>query len=61
MSMRQSSVRALKAAGLLDSNDDAFSNWMHRFGDHNIGGHIDEQLGLEERTSEGKSRSRTKI
>jgi hypothetical protein len=61
MSRRQSSGHARKAAGLLDSNDDAFGKWMHRFGEHEIGGHIDEQLGLEEVTYEGKSRSKTRI
>jgi hypothetical protein len=61
MSTRQSYVRALKAAGLLDCNDGAFSNWMHRFGEHDIGCHIDERLGLEEGTYGGKSRSRTRI
>jgi hypothetical protein len=55
MLTRHSYVRALEAAGLLDSNlnDGAFSNWMHR--------HIDEHLGLEEGTSKGNSRSRTRI
>jgi hypothetical protein len=45
----------LKAAGLLDSNDGAFGMWMHRFGEHDIVGHIDEQLlRLEEETYNGK-------
>jgi hypothetical protein len=48
MSARQSYGCALKAAGLLDSNsnDGAFSNIMHRFGERSLRlGHIDEQLG----------------
>ena len=63
ISTRQSHARALKAAGLLDSTsqDGVFSKWMHRFGEHDIGSHIDEQLGLEKRTYEGKSRSKTRI
>jgi hypothetical protein len=44
MSSRQSYVHALKAAALLDSNDGAFSKWMHRFGERDIGSHIDKQL-----------------
>ena len=62
-STRQSSfVHALIVAGLLDSNDDgAFSNWMHRFGEHDIGSHIDEQLGSEEGTYKGESRSTNKL
>jgi hypothetical protein len=47
MSTRQSSGRAIKANGLLDSNDGAVSKWMHRFGEHDIGRHIDEALGLK--------------
>jgi hypothetical protein len=51
MSMRHLYVRALKDAGLLlDSTDGAFRKWMHRFGEHDSGRHIDEQLGLEEET-----------
>jgi hypothetical protein len=49
MYLRQSDVRALKAAGLLDSNDGAFSKWMHLFGERDIGVHDDEQLGLARR------------
>jgi hypothetical protein len=50
MSARQSYVRALEAAGLLDSNcnDGAVSKWVHRFGKRDIGLRIDEQLRLEE-------------
>jgi hypothetical protein len=51
-SMRRSYVRALKVAGLLGSSDGAFSKWMHRFGERDIGLYIDEQLGLEEGTYE---------
>jgi hypothetical protein len=58
MYTRQLYVRALKAAGdYCVSNDGAFSMWMHRFGEHDIGLHIDEQLGLEE----GESLSKTRI
>jgi hypothetical protein len=49
---RQSYVRALTAAELLDYNDGAFSKWMHRFGERDIGRHLDEHLGLEEVTIE---------
>ena len=59
--MRQSYVHALKAAGLLNSKDGAFSKWMHRFGEHDSGCHVDEQLGLEGGTYEGKSLSRIRI
>jgi hypothetical protein len=41
---------------------DAFSKWMHRLGERNIGLRIDEQLlGLEGGTYEGRSRSRTRV
>jgi hypothetical protein len=43
---RQLHVHELIAAGLYYSNDGAFSKWMHRFREHDIGSHIDEQLGL---------------
>jgi hypothetical protein len=36
-------------------NDGAFSKQMHRFGEHDIGSHIDEQLGLDEGTMQEKS------
>jgi hypothetical protein len=51
MSTRQSNVSALKAAGLLDScstsnsNDGALGKCIYRFGERDIGLHIDEQLG----------------
>jgi hypothetical protein len=52
----RSYVHALKAAGLLDSNDGAFSKRMHRFGEqHDFGRHIDEQRGLEEGTVQEKA------
>ncbi len=57
MSTRKSYVRTLRAAGLLDktSKDSAgaYAKWMHRFGEHDSGRHIDEQLGLEG-TDEGR-------
>jgi hypothetical protein len=61
MSARQSYIRALQAVGLLDSDDGAFSMWKDRLGGHNIGCRLDEQLGLEDGTYEGKSRSRARI
>jgi hypothetical protein len=47
-STRTSYVRTLRVAGLLDksSSDRAGGKWMHRFGLHDIGLHIDENLGL---------------
>jgi hypothetical protein len=38
-----------KAAGLLNStsNHGTFGKWMHRFGQRDIGLHINERLGLE--------------
>jgi hypothetical protein len=48
MSTRQSCIRALRAAGLLNSNDGVFSKLMCRCGERDIGRQIDEQLGLEE-------------
>jgi hypothetical protein len=61
MFTRQSYVRALKAAGLLDSNDGAFNKWMRRLGECDIGLHIDVRLELEEGTYSGKTRSRTRV
>jgi hypothetical protein len=48
MSTRKSYVRTLRAAGLLDktSRDGTYDKWIHRFGQHDIGLHIDENLGL---------------
>jgi hypothetical protein len=54
MPTRQSYVRALTAAELLDYNDGASSKWMHRFGERDIGRHLDEHLGLEEVTMKEK-------
>jgi hypothetical protein len=34
--------------------------WIHRFGEHDTERHIGAQLGLEEGTCEGKSRSRAR-
>jgi hypothetical protein len=63
MNTRMSYVRTLKAAGLLDptSTDGAYSKWMHRFGQHDIGLHIDAKLGLEARNYDGKRRNTTRI
>jgi hypothetical protein len=66
MSTRQSYVRALNAAGLLDSNSNdstvsTVSKGTHRFGERDIRLHIDEQFRLEEETYQGKSRSGTRI
>jgi hypothetical protein len=43
----------LKATVLLDStsNDGVFDKWSHRFGQRDIGLHIDEHLGLQAGTS----------
>jgi hypothetical protein len=43
-----------RAAGLLDSTstDGSYDTWMHRFGQYDIGLHIDAQLGLEAGTSQ---------
>jgi hypothetical protein len=56
-------VRTLTAAGLLDltSTDGAFGKWIHRFGLHDIGLHIDAKLGLEAGTYDGKRRNTTRI
>jgi hypothetical protein len=35
---------------VLDSDNDAFSMWMYRFVDLDIGRHLDEHIGLEEET-----------
>jgi hypothetical protein len=63
MSTRMSHVRTLKAAGLLDptSSDGAYGKWIHRFGQHDIGLHIDAKLGLEAGTYDGKRRNTTRI
>jgi hypothetical protein len=65
MSTRSSYVRTLRAAGLLDktSKDSAgaYAKWMHRFGQRDIGLHIDESLGLEAGTYHGKRRNTTRI
>jgi hypothetical protein len=64
-STRSSYVRTLRAAGLLDktSKDSggAYHKWMHRFGQRDIGLHIDENLGLEAGTYHGKRRNTTRI
>jgi hypothetical protein len=50
-STRQPSFHVQKAAVFSElHNDGAFSKWMHRSGEHDIGRHIDEHLGLEEGT-----------
>ena len=48
---------------LLDSTstDGAYDKWMHRFGQSGIGLHIDEHLGLEAGTYDGKGRNSTRI
>jgi hypothetical protein len=53
-STTQSDVRVLKATGLLDSNfnDGTFSESMHRFGERDIGRHIDDS-SLDFMTEEG--------
>jgi hypothetical protein len=58
MSTRKSYVRTLRAAGLLDktSTNGAYGKWIHWFGQHDIGLHIDENLGLEGGTYDGKRR-----
>jgi hypothetical protein len=65
MSSRKSYVRTLKAAGLLDSTetDGDYAKWMHRFGQRDIGLHIDEHLRLEPGTYryDGKRRNSTRI
>jgi hypothetical protein len=63
MSTRKPYVRTLKVAGSLDStsNDGAFDQWMHRFGQRDVGLCIDEHLGLETGTYEGKDRNKTRI
>jgi hypothetical protein len=63
MSTIKSYVRTLRAAGLLDktSTDGAFDKWIHRFGQHDMGLHIEENLGLEAGTYDGKRRNTTKI
>jgi hypothetical protein len=65
MYTRKSYVRTLRAAGLPDktSSDDAgaYDKWIHRFGQHDIGLHIDESLGLEAGTYDGKRRNTTRI
>lgn len=49
MYTRQLYVRALKAAGdYCVSNDGAFSMWMHRFGEHDIGHHVDRTTWTRE-------------
>jgi hypothetical protein len=65
-STRTSYVRTLRAAGLLDKTstdgaDGANGKWMHRFGQHDIGLHIDENLGQEAGTYDGKRRNTTRI
>jgi hypothetical protein len=56
MSTRRSYVRTLRPAGLLDktSSDSAgaYDKWIHRFGQHDIGLHIDENLELEKQEQE---------
>jgi hypothetical protein len=63
MSTRKSYVRTLRGAGLLEkpSTDGAYGKWIHRFGQHDIGLHIDENLGLEAGTYDGKRRNTTRI
>jgi hypothetical protein len=63
MLTRKTYVRTLKAAGLLDktSTDGAYGKWTHRFGQHDIGIHFDENLGLEAGTYDGKRRNTTRI
>jgi hypothetical protein len=63
ISTRNSYVKTLIAAGLLDSTstDGAYDKWMHRFGQSGIGLHIDEHLGLEAGTYDGKGRNSTRI
>ena len=65
MPTRKSYVRTLRAAGLLDKTSkdsaSAYAKWIHRFGQHDIGLHIDENLGLEARTYYGKRRNTTRI
>jgi hypothetical protein len=62
MSTKKSYGRTLRAAGLLDktSYDGAYGKWIHRFGQHDIGLHIDENLGLEAGTYDGKRHNTTR-
>jgi hypothetical protein len=61
MSTKKSFVRTLRAAGLLDktSYDGAYGKWIHRFGQHDIGLHIDENLGLEAGTGKRHNTTRS--
>jgi hypothetical protein len=43
------------------STDGAYGKWTHRSGQHAIGLHIDENLGLEAGTYDGKRRNTTRI
>jgi hypothetical protein len=45
----------------VDSTDGAYGKWIHRFGQHEIRLHIDEILGLEAGTYDGKRRNTTRI
>jgi hypothetical protein len=62
-STRKSYVRILRAAELRGktSSDSAYGMWIHRFGQRDIGLHIDENLGLEAGTYDGKRRNATRI
>jgi hypothetical protein len=53
-------VYKLKPWVNMDSNDGAFSKWMHRLAEDDIDSRV-EGLGLEQGTYEGKSSSRTSI
>jgi hypothetical protein len=46
---------------LLYHSAGAYAKWIHRFGQHDIGLHINENLGLEAGTYHGKRRNTTRI
>jgi hypothetical protein len=54
MATRQLYVHALEAGGLLDSNDGAFSKWMHRFGEDDIGSLEPTQWSMKEKAQQHK-------